>query len=199
MSDSKDLPVTPGGAAHIVLEELAEDMLRVLERLSRIEGGQAQTLSYFEQMAGNLTAGIASMNRVVEGVRRDFLAERKALAIRDVAGQVAPALESLSCMRDGLDADADSGVRSQLRSITTMLENLMTGMGLQPFTPRIGDPFDPQRMESAGYADGPQGAVIQVIHGGYLAGQVVLRPASVLLGKSSPESPDSTGTNKETR
>jgi molecular chaperone GrpE (heat shock protein) len=192
MTDHADPNVSaPRGTVDQVLEELAEDMLAVLERMSRLEEGQLRS----SRSAEELSAAVASANRAVDAIRRDLLSDRKALAIKSVVAQVAPALESLSCMREGIDSDADPRVRSQFHSITAILENLLLGMGLQSFTPQAGDLFDANRMESAGYAEGPQGTVIQPVHHGYMAGQIIIRPATVLIGNisgTSTESSDST-------
>ena len=188
---SASFPERVGGSE--VLEELADDMLRVLERLNRLEEGQAK----FTRIGEDMGSGITAANRSVEALRRDLLTDRKALAIRGVVAQVAPALESLSCMRDGLDPNADPRVRSQLHSIVTVLENLLLGMEVQPFTPQPGDPFDAHRMESAGYAEGPKDTVVHPVHRGYVAGQIVIRPAVVLIGNILSESSVSADSNSE--
>ena len=104
------------------------------------------------------------------------------------------ALDTLGTMRDGLEDERDQRVQTQLRAIIGTLTNVLQALGFSQFEVEVGEPLDPARMESLGYAAGERGIVLGAVRAGYRADDAVVRPAGV----PSP-TPRTEGHRKEAR
>src|SRR4051794_165924 len=83
------------------LEELADDMLGVMQRLEQIEQRQV-TLDESVRALGS------GATRSIDALRRDLIGEHRALSLRQFANAVGPALDSLITVRRGIDPREDS-------------------------------------------------------------------------------------------
>jgi molecular chaperone GrpE (heat shock protein) len=176
--DERPTPARRGVDTAAALEELADDMLAVMQRLAQIEQRQ---ITLDEDVRGCASA----TTRSHEVLRRDLIGEQNTLALRQFVNTVAPALDSLVAMHQGLDSRDDARMQAQLTGVIAILENVLLGMGFRVFLPAAGEPFDAVRMESVGDREGAPGMVAETVRPGYLAGSLVIRPAAVLIGRAS--------------
>jgi molecular chaperone GrpE (heat shock protein) len=149
------------------------------ERVAAIATAQARLIEQVEAVAEATQAGFAAQRRALAELRREVLGDRRAFAMASVFSAVAPALDSLQTIRVGLDADA--ALAAQTDAVTSALQSLLQSLGYLSFEAAVGQPFAPERMECLGHVDGPPGVVLAAVRPGYLAGDVVVRPAGVLL------------------
>jgi len=164
-----------------LLEELAEDMLDLLGAVRAIEERQRDLATRLDRIEQGLGRETAAASQAIDSLRRDLLGERRAQAVRQAFEVVAPALESLRGQLDGLRLGEDARIRGQLRAAVSALSNLLHGLGFEAFEALPGEPFDPERMECLGFAEGPPGVVLEAVRHGFRSGEIVMRPAGVLL------------------
>jgi molecular chaperone GrpE (heat shock protein) len=180
------------------LEEIAEDMVHVLERLRSIEQVQHELLGKVErineQFAGDMKATRQSLN----AMRRDLLGQNKTQATRHAFDTTIPVLDSTKALLDGLAGEADAKVAAQLSAVISALSNLLQGLGYERFDAAVGEPFDPNRMECLGFANGEPGIVLEAVRPGYRAGGSVARPAGVWIAEPNlKEETSNTGEGTE--
>jgi molecular chaperone GrpE len=171
------------------LEEIAEDMVHLLERLQSMERVQQELLSRIERMDEQVSAEMTTTRRALNAMRRDMLEENKAQVTRHAFDAIVPAVDSMRALLEGLDTDEDAKIKAQLRAVISALSNLLQGLGYEHFDVALGEPFDPTRMECLGFADGEPGTVLEVVRPGYRAGDSVVRPAGVAIAE--PETSNS--------
>jgi molecular chaperone GrpE (heat shock protein) len=174
-----------GGPLAELLEELAEDMLGLHQRLAEIAHKQAALLAQTEQNERSVREQTYLHGRELDKLRRELLGERKALAALSTFSAISPLLDSLRAMHDNLDAGQDERMRVQLKALIQALTATLRGLGFSEFRAEVGEPFDPARMECVGYASGESGKVLAALSPGYCAQEAIVRPASVLL--ATPE------------
>ena len=158
----------------------------------------AELKARVDELAEAVRTSGADTARALGAMHRDLVGERKALATRTVFEAVIAALDTLGTMRDGLEDERDQRVQTQLRAIIGTLTNVLQALGFSQFEVEVGEPFDPARMESLGYAAGERGIVLGAVRAGYRADDAVVRPAGVLIADpadgGAPEgSPDPGG------
>lgn len=168
------------------LEEIAEDMLHLLEGVRSLEQSQASLLARLEESihAQRETA------REVRRVREELLAERKATAVLSLFTSLVQRMDSVRGMLKELDPREDSRTIEQLTAIDDILALMLRGLGFDEFHPERGDAFDPHRMECVGYALGDPDVVLEVVQAGYEAGGAIARPAHVRI--ADPETTEGT-------
>ena len=157
------------------LEEIAEDMLHLLEGVRSLERAQTNLLARLEEgiQAQRETA------REVRLIREELLAERKATAVLSLFTSLVQRADSVRSMLKELDPGKDSRTVEQLTAIDNILVLMIRGLGFDEFRPEKGDAFDPHRMECVGYASGDPDVVLEVVQAGYDAGGAIARPAHV--------------------
>jgi molecular chaperone GrpE len=169
MSEESQVPgevrTTPPASRSVeaTLEEIAEDMLDILERLNSIE------------------RQVREQGRAIETFRTEAWGQSRALSMRYLFDAVAPAIDTLQVLARGLDPAIGAGGYQQVISAAATLNIVLQTLGFQRFDAAAGDPFDPARMECLGYAEGLPGRVLEMIRQGYAAGEIVVRPAGVLI------------------
>ena len=163
------------------LQELVEDMVGIVQSLSRLEHQAAEFGANLSSFGHQLHTVADSQSRLQEEVRRELTSERRAFALRLIFEPIAGALDSLELIRKGLDPTASPEVFRQLSSAIAVVANLVQSLGFARFEPAIGESFDGNRMECFGYAEGNPGEVVGVLQPGYMAAGLVARPAGVLL------------------
>lgn len=67
--------------------------------------------------------------------------------------------------------------------IVKQFEDVLAGHGIKRFN-ALGAAFDPARHEAVGEEVGEEGKVVREISPGYVAGEKVIRPARVIVGKN---------------
>jgi molecular chaperone GrpE (heat shock protein) len=163
------------------LEELAEDMVEVLSRLKALEERQQDHLRLTEQLRQEVNALNLTHGREIDALRRDLLGQRQALAALDSFKAIAPWLDSLRHMHRKFHPKRDVKMRQHLQPVINALALAIQGLGFEEFQAQVGENFDPRRMSCTGYAKGEAGVVLGLDHPGYRVGEVVVRPAGVIL------------------
>lgn len=185
--DPKAVKITPGatgkeeGGKEDLIEEIADDMLTLLQKVKDIEGNQRDALARLDQIEQTARESSRFYGREIDSLRRDLLGERKAMSAMTVFNTVAPTLDSLRAMHAKLHQSKDSRTREQLNAVIQAIGVALRGLGFVEFQAARGEPFDPARMECLGYAKGERGVVLEVVRPGYMAQETVIRPAGVLI------------------
>jgi len=174
-------PPDPERGAHESeqLEEIAEDMLHLLERVRSLEQVQAALMARLEE-------GVSAQReaaREVRLLREELLAQRKATAVLSLFTGLVQRIDSVRGMLKELDPAQDGRTVEQLTAIDNILMLMLRGMGFDEFRPEKGEPFDPRRMECVGYAPGDPDVVLEVVQAGYESGGSVARPAHVRIAE----------------
>lgn len=180
------------------LDELAEDMLQVLQQLGAVERQVRETAAGVADLRRAVHEGTAQQNRAIENVRAEVVGERRGMALRMVFEPVVSALESIELFARGLDPARDQAAFAQITAVAATLANLLLALGFERFDVARGDAFDPHRMQCFGYAAGPPGVVLDILQPGYATGGVVVRPARVLIADPSLP-PEPQGEDRETQ
>jgi len=173
------------------VDEIAQDTVQLLSRVKALEEAQKAALTQLNCI-DQLLRGLVHQG---ETTRRELLSERKASAVRSVFLAVVPILDALEGMTAGLDVHRDAIVHGQLRGVTSALRSIVENLGYEPFQPDVGEPFDPTRMECAGFADGAPGVVLSAVRTGYRAGTIVARCAGVKI--AAPQTPETSISSAE--
>lgn len=71
-----------------------------------------------------------------------------------------------------------------IEQIIRQFENILKDHGVTGFS-ALGEKFDHTRHEAVGAGEGEEGTVIEEITAGYLAGDRLIRPSRVIVGKSA--------------
>ena len=181
----------PEGRAELeaTLSEVAEDTLELLKGVRALE----TALEDVRERLARVEQAALDISRVFAGelasLRQDLLGERKALAALSVFNGMAPVLDSLGAMRDGLASRKQLRTYRQVDAILETLSMMLRELGFSEFEAERGEPFDPRRMQCLDYGEGTPDTVAATARPGYQAGGVVVRPVGVVLGRQSPASP----------
>jgi molecular chaperone GrpE len=166
-----------------VIEELAEDMLNLLRRAQALESTNAEILARMDRFDQALNDVRRHFVQELGTLRRDLLGERKALVALSTFQAVVPTLDSLQTMRVHPSVRKAKQVRTQVEALIGAMTTVLRSLGIEEFKVTKGEPFDPARMECAGYAKGKPGTVLDVVRPGYTAGGTVVRPAGVRIAE----------------
>ncbi|HEY6138665.1 MAG TPA: nucleotide exchange factor GrpE [Thermoanaerobaculia bacterium] len=169
------------------LDELADGMLDIVQRLANLERQSQESSAAIAELRRYTQDAVNHHSRTLEALRAEAAGERKLLALRSTFEPVASALDSLELLRQGLDGRSDQRAYGQLTAAAATLANVLTALGFERFDVAAGEPFDPNRMQCFGYAEGEPGLVLQALQPGYTAASIVVRPASVLI--AAPTTP----------
>jgi molecular chaperone GrpE (heat shock protein) len=162
------------------------------ELLDRIAKAQLELAARVTADAEAVQAALSAQRRAITELRRDLLSDRRSLAVASVFSAVAPALDSLRAVREGIDPDGGGALGLQTDAVASALRNLLQSLGYVSFEAAVGEPFAAQRMECLGHMDGEPGVVLATVRPGYAAGEVIVRPAGVLVA-APDEAPDEGG------
>lgn len=184
---SETPPKRSSGSSPDAIEEIAEDMLDVIQRLGSVEQQVQQAVVVIASVNQAISDQSAYQHRLVEALRRDLLAERRAISYRFLFEPMVSALDSLEMIGRGFDPARDQRSYGQTQAAIGTLANLLQAIGFVRFEVQPGDRFDPARMQCLGYAEGEPGLVLQVLQPGYIGAGAVIRPAGVLIADPAPK------------
>jgi molecular chaperone GrpE (heat shock protein) len=163
------------------LEEIADDMLRLMQCVKAVQDAVAGLQARMDQMEQTIQASSRAYAHEIHTMRTSLVGERKASAALTTLGAVAGWMDSLSEMRDRLTSQKDAKLRNQLDAVLDRSIMMLRTLGFEEFQVCEGDPFDPARMECVGYADGLPGIVLTARRPGYHASGKIVRPAGVVI------------------
>jgi hypothetical protein len=185
-------------AVEACLEEIAEDMLDLLQRVQGIESALAGLDTRQGRIEQAVREGLFLQAREVDALRRELVGDHKILLGLGALNGLAPALERFRLMRDTMTSAEQSGSVAHFDAAIEILAQTIQSLGFESFEPTVGEPFDPGRMYCAGHQPGPAGVVLAVDRPGYRSAQGVARPAGVLLAKPVNAAPELAGSDPTT-
>jgi molecular chaperone GrpE len=160
------------------------------------EGRQAQAAKEVAEAKDRVLRTLAEMENLRRRTERE-IADAKSYAIASFARDMLTVADNLK--------RAIAAVPPEARSADPALSNLMDGVeaterGLEQTLTRYGvraieakgqkfDPAKHQAMYEVELPDSPSGMVAEVVQGGYVIGERVLRPAMVAVSKGGPKAP----------
>jgi molecular chaperone GrpE (heat shock protein) len=166
-------------------EEIAEDMLRLLERMKRLETMQDQLSEQIGLVQLALQESRKHTVAEISILRQELLGERKAFAVRGAFNAILPTLDALRAMHHALaEAPENAIVRAQLYAIISSLVNVIQSLGFVEFQVETGVSFDPSQMECLGYQEGEPDTVLEMIRPGYKIENAIIRPCGVFLARA---------------
>ena len=148
----------------------------------------AQERDQFKALAQRTQADFINYKRRAE--------EERALIGQVAAGQVMgkllTVLDDLERAVSSIPSDAHASYTDGVRMVLQNFEAIMASEGVSKYVPAPGDTFDPNEHEAIYYQpteDQPAGAVLTVERAGYRTKDRILRPAQVVVARSTePES-----------
>jgi len=133
-----------------------------------------------------LLRAMADLDNLRKRFYREVTREREAERAR-VAAAWLPIVDDLDRALEHLPDD--NGFTAGVRAVRDHALVVLAGLGFPRFEP-LGERFDPMRHEavSAVEADAPAGTVVAVVRPGYGSGEVILRPAAVVVAREPERS-----------
>jgi molecular chaperone GrpE len=167
------------------LDELAARAQKADEYLSLAQRTQADFENYRKRAARD--AALAQ-ERGIAKLAKELLPaidnlDRALAAALVYSGPTHPDATSGESDDEAARAAADTQLVDGLRLVHAEVLAALARVGIEPFSP-VGEAFDPQHHEAvaqAAYEGQPSGTVVEVYQQGFRFGEVVLRPARVLV------------------
>jgi len=193
MAQARKTPLPPeaaGGTPPPAAGEVDELLLLVAEASRRVDEAQARA-AQAEDLAGDYLATAQRMKADLENSRRRWERDRAgaaAAAGERVLGSLLPVLDDLERALEGIGDGAPAPVRDGLAAVARNFREALVREGLAEIE-ADGLPFDPHVHEALTAIAVPgavEGAVVQVVRRGYRLGELVLRPAQVIVA-AAPE------------
>jgi len=168
-------------------EEIADDMVHVMERLNTIEANQERLTKQIDLLIQSITENRKQFTIELDKFRQEVLGERKSLAARSTFNAIVPTVDSLRMMKKGIPySEENAQVNAQLYAVVSSLNNIIQSLDFNEFDVEIGSAFDSERMECLDYAkEGELNTVVAVVRPGYKAGNTIIRPCGVIIAKPS--------------
>jgi molecular chaperone GrpE (heat shock protein) len=170
-----------------LVEEVAEDMLEVTRRLKHIETQQSLVLEHLTALENKIQEHSMTTAREVAALRGVVSGEQKGALTRGAFNAVVTSLDFVRSMKKGLENEVDVRMIRQFEAIELSLESAIQGLGFLEIEVAPQDLFDPGRMECLGYEPGKSGLVTSFVRPGYAIGNIVIRPAGVLIANPDTE------------
>lgn len=167
-----------------IIEEIADDMLHLMEKIKKIELKQDEQAEKIERLCQIIQETRQEHTIELDKLRRDLIEERKALSVRSVFNSILPTLDSLRIMRSGLSPQKNKRLHAQLNAVTSSLTNIIQGLGFIEFEVTEGSTFNPSLMECLGYSKGNPDCVVQIVRPGYKIKDTIIRPCGVIITKA---------------
>lgn len=172
------------GKTNELLEELAEDLLILLQKVKTLEINQAAVIQQMQELSRINQEQLRQHAYDMDKLRKDLLSERKALAARSTFNAILPNLDSLLILRAELPGGESNPAFLMLDAVISSLVTITQTLGIQEYESAAGAAFDPQSMECLGQEEGSANLVVKTIRRGYKYGEQVFRPCGVIIGNS---------------
>src|SRR6266536_88584 len=147
------------------------------------------------ELKDRLLRTLADMENLRRRTERE-VADARAYGVSNFARDIVAVADNMARALGALDAElrekADAGVKALLDGVELTERELLKVLekhGVKKFEP-LGEKFDPnlhQAMFELPDPSRPAGTVAQVVQGGYMIGERVLRPALVAVAKGGPK------------
>ncbi len=199
------------------LEELADDQLELMRSMEGLAIAQSALSRRIEELSHAMTQSTTSLSHSINHLRSELVSERRGLALKSIFDSLIEPYERLGAMAKGLaagvkqdseeapaketDKAADepdrTAVQNQIQAVVMILQRAVRELGFEEYRPAVGEPFAPERMSCAGYAEGEPGVVLETVKTGYRAGDLVVMPAAVLIADPMSISQEDTSGDDE--
>ena len=166
-----------------LLEEAVEDNLVLQEKMQQLERMLAAANSRIIAMHETMTNAYRSHSIDLQKLREELLSERKAFLGKNTFNAIIPVLDSLIATKAQMDGAAEKLAYDKIGGVVDVLTGILQNIGYSVFTIEEGAKFDPATMECFGHETGAPGVVIRVVAPGYSAGDIVVNPCKVIVGK----------------
>lgn len=162
--------------------EASRENAEIMRKLVDIEENQLLLQEQLENLGKSLNDTRRGMAFQVSRMKDELIGERKIILEQTTFNTVVSQLDSLHYLEDALSpAEDNRRFIQQLNGVAFCLTNILLGMGFKEFNVAEGMPFDPGKMKVLGPAEGKPGVVLKAVLPGYTFGDVVIRPAGVLI------------------
>ena len=155
-----------------LLEELAEDMSGVFQQFKK-------TQDKLDQQA----AALNDLSRDFRLFKSQMAGDKVNTAFSHAFQLIVQKLDQLEITHAQLDEATDAQYKRQLESVIGTLLAAIGSFGYTRYAVSEGEPFDPARMHCLSQADGEKDAVIHAVTSGYMNQNIIVRTASVIIGK----------------
>lgn len=162
------------------------------------EAGEAAEPSLEEQLSAAREESKSNYDRYLRSVAEMENYRRRSLREKEEARKYATSslIEDLLPVLDNLELGLEAaenhpearGIVQGFELVSQQIKTILKEHGVEEIDPR-GEPFDPHRHESTGYAQDdevPEGSVVMVSRKGYVLNDRLLRPAMVVLSGGPP-------------
>ena len=159
------------------IDELEQELAAYAKRLDEIEGERQEYLSDLQRVAAEF-----------ENFRKRALRDREAVVTRAnerIARELLPVLDDLERACEAASQHDDATLGEGVSLVERSLRALLAKEGVEEID--TDGSFDPHLHEAmlSQSSDAAEGAVIQVLQKGYRLGDVVLRPARVVIASAA--------------
>lgn len=143
------------------------------ERVRRVEAAYKQQVAELQEETRK------SRERLLHDLEKRFSEKERALLLEvlsllDDVGRACALSTSVPQVAEGLEL------------IASRAGQFLKNHGCRVLDP-AGEPFDPSTMEAVGLLEGPEGQVVGVLQPGYAQGDLLLRPARVMVGRRAAD------------
>jgi molecular chaperone GrpE len=183
-ADAPDAPL-PEEAKDTEAAAQSEDHERKLQLDLEELGARAEKADEYLELAQRTKADFENYRK--RAAREVGAAQERGMT--KLARELLPAIDNLERALAAADAEQASSataggtLEAGIKLVRTELLAALARVGIEPFSPE-GEPFDPQRHEAVAQQpvkDVEPGTVIEVYQRGYSLGELVLRPARVVV------------------
>ena len=184
-------PAKAASANAGVLEELADDMLAVMRRLTALEQANAQLYTRLEEADMRAYEMGRVVSQQVDLLRRDLIGDKSSLLARSLFNSIVSHIDAMVAMREDLEQGKDrhdkhnKRLARQIEALELSLITALQGLGFHQFKASAGDRFNATRMEPLGFDAGPPGSVVRAIRHGFETKDGIMRRAGVIVAKAA--------------
>ena len=164
-----------------LLQEMVEDNMDLLQRMTALEQAQNQILARLDQLDRSVLQGARAAVQEVNGLRSDLLGDAKERNALSVFTAVVKVVDSMDVMLAAIEPDVEAQAYGQIRAARQHLVMMLRTLGFFEYSVESGVPFDPACMECVRYGAGEMGVALACTRVGYRTKTGVVRPAGVIL------------------
>jgi|WetSurMetagenome_2_1015567.scaffolds.fasta_scaffold01158_8 molecular chaperone GrpE (heat shock protein) len=165
-------------------EEIQEDMMNIIEKLSEIHNRVNTIVTRLDKIEESSAGNYKNHQIEIDTLRRDLLGERKIFVYQSVIKSVITITDSLYDRKKNQASDENSPLFSLTTGILDNMQNLLKTLGCESFTVDEGSSFSPTNMECLGFDVGEGNKVIRIERLGYKSESLIIRPCGVIIGRS---------------
>lgn len=154
------------------------------------QGGDA--LAEMEAERDRYLDALQRLKAEFDNYRKRVDRDREAAKVAGVQSLVGDLLPIIDNLERALGASAEAHIRQILEGVEMVrgqLASVLAGRGVEPITSPEGQPFDPEVHDAVTQVPSVEhddGTVVHVVEKGYRMGDVVIRPAKVVVAARPP-------------